>query len=77
MKKIIWVAIGVGVGVLASKKFNDVSSGAALNRRVGKYTDQIADIAAAFKHGMDEREEELRTALGVDQDTMKGSPSAR
>ncbi|WP_431709368.1 hypothetical protein [Glutamicibacter uratoxydans] len=77
MKKIFWVAIGVGVGVLAAKKYQEVSSGAALNRQVGKYADQLSDIAQAFKTGMSQREEELRTALGVDQDTMKGSPAAR
>ncbi|MCW4464787.1 hypothetical protein OK351_04610 [Glutamicibacter sp. MNS18] len=77
MKKIIWVAIGVGVGVLAAKKYQEISSGTALNRQVGKYADRLSDIAEAFRDGMSQREEELRTALGVDQDTMKGSPSAR
>lgn len=77
MKRIVWAAIGIGVGVLATRKFNDISSGQALNRQVGRYADRAADIAAAFREGMTQREEELRSALGVDQDTMKGSPSTR
>jgi len=77
MKKIFWVSIGVGVGVLATKKYREISSGAALNRQVGRYTDRIADIAAAFREGMASREQELRSALGVDEHTMKGSSAAR
>lgn len=66
MKKLLWVSIGVGIGVLASKKYTEVSSGAALNRMVGKYADRLADKAQAFRTGMQSREEELRSALGVD-----------
>ncbi|GAA1411471.1 hypothetical protein AUR04nite_01890 [Glutamicibacter uratoxydans] len=65
MKKLLWVSIGVGIGVLASKKYTEVSSGAALNRQVGKYADRAAEIADAFRTGMRTREEELRSALGV------------
>ncbi|WP_421013646.1 hypothetical protein [Glutamicibacter creatinolyticus] len=77
MKKLMWVAIGVGVGILATRKFTDISSGSALNRQVGKYADNIADVAAAFREGMHSREQELRSALGVEENTMKGSSSAR
>ncbi|MDV2976090.1 hypothetical protein [Glutamicibacter nicotianae] len=66
MKKLLWVSIGVGVGVLASKKYAEVSSGAALNRQVGKYADRAAEYWEAFRQGMSSREEELRSALGVD-----------
>ncbi|MFJ2620207.1 hypothetical protein [Glutamicibacter sp. NPDC087344] len=66
MKKLLWVSIGVGIGVLASKKYTEVSSGAALNRQVGKYADRASEIVHAFSTAMREREEELRSALGVD-----------
>lgn len=66
MKKFLWVVIGVGVGVLATKKYTEVSSGAALNRQVGKYADRISEVVGAFREGMNSREVELRSALGVD-----------
>lgn len=66
MKKLLWVSIGVGIGVLASKRYTEVSSGAALNRQVGKYADRVSEIAQAFSTAMHAREEELRSALGVD-----------
>lgn len=66
MKKFLWVSIGVGVGVLATKKYAEVKSGAALNRQVSKYTDRVAEYLEAFHQGMSSREEELRSALGVD-----------
>ncbi|ALG29081.1 MULTISPECIES: hypothetical protein [Glutamicibacter] len=66
MKKFLWVSIGVGVGVLATRKYADVKSGAALNRQVGKYADRVAEYLEAFHQGMTAREEELRSALGVD-----------
>ncbi|UYQ79105.1 hypothetical protein OF385_08215 [Glutamicibacter sp. JL.03c] len=66
MKKFLWVSIGVGVGVLATKKYAEVKSGAALNRQVGKYADRVAEYLEAFHQGMTSREEELRSALGVD-----------
>jgi len=66
MKKLLWVSIGVGVGMLATKKYAEVKSGAALNRQVSKYTDRVAEYLEAFHQGMSSREEELRSALGVD-----------
>lgn len=66
MKKFLWVSIGVGVGVLATRKYADVKSGAALNRQVGRYADRVAEYLEAFHQGMTAREEELRSALGVD-----------
>ncbi|GAB3619573.1 hypothetical protein [Glutamicibacter sp. PS] len=65
MKKLFWVALGVSVGVLAAKKYTEISSGAALNRQVGRYADRLSDIGQAFREGMAAREEELRSALGV------------
>ncbi len=69
MKKFIWLGIGVAVGVYLTRK---ISSGAAmvgpegLNRAVGRLSDSIAQFGDAIREGMNERESELRAALGVD-----------
>ncbi len=75
MKKLFWVGIGIGVGVLAARKIGEAKSLAGpdgLNRTMGRITDSLHEVADAFREGMNERETELRQALGLDETTGQG-----
>ncbi|GAA1358715.1 hypothetical protein GCM10009596_12530 [Arthrobacter rhombi] len=79
IKKIFWVGIGVGVGVLATRKLGSVKQSLGrdgLNRSVGRLADALSYSADAFRDGMHGRETELRAALGLDQPAA-GAPSHR
>lgn len=68
MKKIFWVGIGIGIGVLAARRLasaKDMVGPDGLNRAVGRFADSLHDVADAFREGMNERETELKAALGV------------
>jgi hypothetical protein len=75
MKRIVWMGIGVAIGVIAFRKINEAQSNLGpegLNRAVGRLTDGIYDFADAVRVGMQERETDLRAALGMDnQDALK------
>ncbi|WP_309974596.1 DUF6167 family protein [Arthrobacter oryzae] len=69
MKRILWMGIGVAIGVIAFRKISEAQSTLGpegLNRAVGRLADGIYDFADAIRDGMQERETELRTALGID-----------
>ncbi len=69
MKRILWMGIGVAIGVIAFRKITEAQSTLGpegLNRAVGRLTDGIYDFADAVRDGMQERETELRAALGID-----------
>jgi hypothetical protein len=69
MKRILWMGIGVAIGVIAFRKITEAQSALGpegLNRAVGRLADGIYDFADAVRDGMQERETELRTALGID-----------
>lgn len=70
MKKIFWFGVGITIGVIAARKIA-AAQGAigpeGLNRAVGRVTDAVHDFADALRENMNERETDLRLALGVDQ----------
>ena len=69
MNRIIWMGIGVAIGVIAFRKLTEAQSNLGpegLNRAVGRLADGVYDFADAVRVGMHERESELRSALGVD-----------
>ncbi|MDQ0820893.1 hypothetical protein QFZ79_003266 [Arthrobacter sp. V4I6] len=69
MNRIIWMGIGVAIGVIAFRKVTEAQSNlgpAGLNRAVGRLADGLFDFAGAVREGMQERETDLRTALGLD-----------
>ncbi|MET3811660.1 DUF6167 family protein [Arthrobacter sp. UYEF3] len=71
MNRIIWMGIGVAIGVIAFRKITAAQSALGpegLNRAVGRLADGVYDFADAVRAGMHERETELRSALGVDAD---------
>ncbi|MGW6173002.1 DUF6167 family protein [Arthrobacter sp. NPDC055138] len=69
MKRMIWMAAGVAIGVLAVRKLSqtrDALGPAGLNRALGQVADSVATFADAVRDGMQERETDLRLALGID-----------
>ncbi|MGM0930676.1 MAG: DUF6167 family protein [Actinomycetota bacterium] len=69
MKRMIWMAAGVAIGVLAVRKLSqtrDALGPAGLNRALGQVADSVAAFADAVRDGMQERETDLRLALGID-----------
>ncbi|MFJ6156100.1 hypothetical protein ACIQF8_09740 [Pseudarthrobacter sp. NPDC092184] len=73
MKRIVWMGIGVAIGVIAFRKVTEVQASMqstlgpeGLNRSVNRLADGLYDFADAVRSGMRERETELRSALGVE-----------
>ncbi len=73
MKRLVWMGIGVAIGVIAFRKISETQSSIqsnlgpeGLNRAVGRLADGLYDFADAVRSGMHERESDLRAALGVE-----------
>ena len=74
MNRIIWMGIGVAIGVIAFRKITEAQATLGpegLNRAVSRLTDGLYDFADAVREGMGERETELRSALGIDAGVEK------
>ncbi|UUL75222.1 DUF6167 family protein [Pseudarthrobacter sp. Fe7] len=75
MKRIVWMGIGVAIGVIAFRKVSQAQSSLGpegLNRSVGRLADGVYDFADAVRAGMRERETDLRAALGIESTDMVG-----
>jgi hypothetical protein len=73
MKRLVWMGIGVAIGVIAFRKVTEAQASMqstlgpqGLNRAVGRLADGVYDFADALRDGMRERETDLRAALGVE-----------
>lgn len=68
MKRIVWLGVGVAVGVLAYQKITrarSLASPGGINRAVASLADSVAQFAGQVREGMSEREAELRKGLGL------------
>lgn len=68
MKRIVWMGIGVVIGVMAFRKYTEARQAVGadgLNRAVARLADGFYDFADAVRAGMHEREDDLRSALGI------------
>ena len=75
MKKIFWLGVGITIGVIAARKIaaaQGTFGPEGLNRAVGRVSDAVHDFADALRENMDERESDLRLALGIDQEQAAG-----
>ncbi|MDR6636534.1 MULTISPECIES: hypothetical protein [Paenarthrobacter] len=71
MKRIVWMGIGVAIGVIAFRKVTQAQANLGpegLNRAVGRMADGLFDFADAVRTGMHQREDDLRAALGIQDD---------
>lgn len=72
IKRVFWLAAGAAIGVIAVRKVTEVKSAVGpegLNRTVAQLSDSVADFADAFRQGMQERETDLRSALGIEAES--------
>lgn len=79
MKKIFWLGVGITIGVIAARKIaaaQGTFGPEGLNRAVGRVSDAVHDFADALRENMDERESDLRLALGIDQEQAAGRHQA-
>lgn len=70
MKRIVWMGIGVAIGVIAFRKITQAQAAIGpegLNRAVARLADGVYDFADAVRAGMNEREVDLRAALGISE----------
>ncbi|WP_258069683.1 hypothetical protein [Arthrobacter sp. SX1312] len=68
IRRAFWLAAGITIGVVAVRKVTQAKANLGpegLNRAVGQISDSIADFADALRSAMTEREDDLRSALGV------------
>ncbi|MBI4941615.1 MULTISPECIES: hypothetical protein [unclassified Kineosporia] len=69
MKRLFWIALGATAGVLVVRKLTktvDQYSPEGVGRSLSNLADAVRDAADVVREAMDEREQELRVALGVD-----------
>lgn len=69
MKRIVWMGLGVAIGVIAFRKITEAQANLGpegLNRAVGRMADGLFDFADAVRTGMHQREDDLRAALGIE-----------
>ena len=69
MKKLFWVTLGGGIGVLASRQLAKARATAPLkvaDSVLDRITAVVDTASSAFREGMSSREGELRNALGLD-----------
>jgi len=75
MRRLFWVALGATVGVLVVRKVTRVAqaySPVGMANGLANLGEGLRDLAEAVREGMDERETELRFALGIDTATLPG-----
>jgi uncharacterized protein with PhoU and TrkA domain len=71
IKRVFWLVAGAAIGVVAVRKVSAMKSAVGpegLNRAVAQLSDSAADFADALRRGMQERESDLRTALGIESE---------
>ncbi|WP_138444252.1 hypothetical protein [Sinomonas susongensis] len=69
MRSLIWLSVGVAVGVVAyraAQQLRDEPSKGGLNRAVNRFADGAAHFAEDVRRAMATREGELRSALGIE-----------
>jgi len=73
VRRLFWVALGATVGVLVVRRVSRAAQAytpEGVARSMSGMADSLREFAAEIREGMDEREQELRVALGVDAGTM-------
>lgn len=64
------MGIGVAIGIIAFRKITEAKANMGpdgLNRAVARLADGVYDFADAVRAGMNEREADLRVALGINE----------
>lgn len=73
MRRLFWVSLGATAGALVVRKLTHAAqaySPDGVATSLSSLGDAVRDFAAVVREGMDEREQELRVALGVETGSM-------
>lgn len=73
MPRLFWAALGAAAGVLVVRKVTKTAHAytpEGMAHGLAELGDGLREFAAAVREGMDQRERELRVALGVDAGTI-------
>ncbi|MHA7282753.1 hypothetical protein [Arthrobacter sp. TMS2-4] len=79
IRRAFWLAAGITIGVVAVRKVTQAKANLGpegINRAVGQISDSITDFADALRSAMTEREDDLRSALGVAAPTAADKDAA-
>ncbi|WP_246021019.1 hypothetical protein [Arthrobacter echini] len=79
IRRAFWLAAGITIGVVAVRKVSQAKATLGpqgVNRAVGQISDSIADFADALRTAMTQRENDLRSALGVEVPTPEAPDTA-
>ncbi len=77
MRRLFWMTVGATVGVYAVRKVSRIAESftpAGVARNAGGIGESIRYFGDQVRLGMEQREAELRDALGIDNDPHEGSP---
>lgn len=73
MPRLFWAVLGATAGVLVVRKLTRTANAYTpdgVANSLSELTDAVREFAASVREGMDEREQDLRVALGVDTGTI-------
>ncbi|GAB3445324.1 hypothetical protein GCM10027517_26020 [Phycicoccus ginsengisoli] len=73
MSRLFWTALGAAAGVYAVRRLSKAAQAytpAGVAHGLSDFGEGLRELAAAVREGMDEREAELRMALGIDTHTL-------
>ena len=81
MRRIFWVGVGAVIGVLVVRKAGATArqyTPQGVADSLAGWGDGLRELATAVRDGMEQREDELRFALGIDTQTLPedGRPDA-
>jgi hypothetical protein len=74
VRTVFWVTLGAVAGVLVAREVGKAARAytpEGIGRSVTSVAEGLRELAEAVREGMDEREAELRLALGVDADELE------
>lgn len=80
MRRVFWLGVGATIGVLAVRKVTKTAESftpKGLSSSLSGLGHAVRDFADDVRHAMNEHEQELLAALGVDADgTLSSGPAA-
>ncbi len=73
MRRLFWIGVGATVGVLAVRRVSRTAhryTPEGVSQSLSSLGDGMRELAASVREGMEQREDELRFALGIDTQTL-------
>ena len=73
MSRLFWTALGAAAGVYTVRRLSKAAQAytpSGVAHGLSDFGEGLKELAAAVREGMEQREGELRLALGIDTDTV-------